>query len=93
MDVGVNTVKGFWAMADLAIADQLGFIRIPIRLIGVCGVTLVALKGDVTLKIHMMGVKITVDRLAVLIESYKTAHSIIVVIGGGVPGIIGVPCG
>jgi hypothetical protein len=88
--MGMDGMKGFRGVASLAITDELRIIGIPVLMIRVESVAVIALKHHITLEFHVVCVKVPVDGKSVLIEAHKIVGSIIVVIGGRMPGIIGI---
>jgi len=88
--MGIYGMQCPHAVAYLTIADKLRVIGIPTWVLRILRAALGAVCGHITLKSHVVGIKVSVDRLGVLIEAYKGSPSIDVVIGRWMSGIIAI---
>jgi hypothetical protein len=88
--MGRNTVQAGKVMADLAVSDQLGIVRIIGWIIGIIGVTFPALGRHIPFETHVVGVRIVQNVCSVFMVTVGHANLTIIIammIGGGVTSL------
>jgi hypothetical protein len=66
------------AVADLAVTDKLRIVRIPVRVTRVLRVALVAFACHISHKVHVVGIDVVGNGLAVFVEPYIVPPFVIV---------------